>query len=247
MGDSAMNLAQHYDDKYRDAAMDRRPIRLTRWPADRYEAAFAALTGRSGSYLEIGAGEGRLAEAVGSAFQTVCLVELSESRVQQLRERFVGHAGVTVLAGDIESGGLDFPPDSFDVIVMVAVIEHLLDPLRALVRMRSLLRPGGVLLVETPNVAKYTRRLKLLGGEFPSTAAADEGLTTYGGHPVDLFDEGHLHYFTYRCLERLCLQYAGFRSVEKRWYGRWATTRAPALLARWFPTLFSECFIAATK
>lgn len=241
-----MNLRQHYNAKYRHAALDGRPIRLTRWPADRYEAAFAAVAGRSGNFLEIGAGDGRLAAAVAPAFPTRCLVELSESRTAQLRERFANQAGVTIIGGDIESDTVEFPVDAFDAIVMVAVIEHTLDPLRLLVKLRSLLRPGGILVVETPNMAKYTRRLKLLAGVFPSTATHGEGLTTYAGGRVDLFDEGHLHYFTYRSLRRLCLDYAGFRSVENRSYGSWGVTRSPALLARWFPGMFSECIITAT-
>ena len=50
-----------------------------------------------------------------------------------------------------------FPPTSFDVVVMFDVIEHLLDPLDSLHRVRSVLHPGGVLIISTPNFNALTR------------------------------------------------------------------------------------------
>jgi hypothetical protein len=102
--------------------------------------------------------------------------------------------------------------------------------------------------IDTPNVAKYSRRLKLLAGHFPSTSSLDEGLTRYDGEPVQLHDEGHLHYFTFRSLRRLLLERAGFERVE---YLPYAARPAPLghrighALARLSPELFSEvCLVA---
>ena len=128
------------------------------------------------------------------------------------------------------------------------LLEHLADPMGALVRIRRLLRPGGFLYLDTPNIAKYTRRLKLLFGRFPSTASRDEGLTTYDGQPVDLHDEGHLHYFTYRSLSRLLVERCGFSSVEKLPYftgGRLLGARGDHALACAWPQLFAELCVVA--
>ena len=48
----------------------------------------------------------------------------------------------------------DLPPiPSYDVILLVHVIEHFNHPMRALRHLRNLLRPGGRLYVECPNIA----------------------------------------------------------------------------------------------
>lgn len=123
---------------------------------------------------------------------------------------------------------------------MNAVVEHLVDPVGALLTVRRQIAPGGYLLLTTPNIAKWTRRIKLLCGRFPSTASVDEGLLQYDGvTPTVLHDEGHLHYFTYRSLARILLERAGFSRVERLGYGR------PAVLARAWPTLFSDVCVRA--
>jgi hypothetical protein len=120
------------------------------------------------------------------------------------------------------------------------------DPLGALLRIRRLLRPGGFVYLDTPNVAKWTRRLKLLAGRFPSTSSRNEGWTGYDGQPVSLHDEGHLHYFTYRSLS-LLLERCGFSRLEKHPYaggGRLGAGVADGL-ARLWPELFAEvCLVA---
>jgi 2-polyprenyl-6-hydroxyphenyl methylase/3-demethylubiquinone-9 3-methyltransferase len=46
---------------------------------------------------------------------------------------------------------LDFPRDSFDVVVSSEVIEHVAEPRRAVSEMARVLRPGGILALTTPN------------------------------------------------------------------------------------------------
>jgi 2-polyprenyl-3-methyl-5-hydroxy-6-metoxy-1,4-benzoquinol methylase len=55
-------------------------------------------------------------------------------------------------ATDID--GSDGP---FDAVTMFDVIEHLVDPMDALRRIRSVLRPGGLLVVTTPNINALSR------------------------------------------------------------------------------------------
>jgi len=52
--------------------------------------------------------------------------------------------------GTIESAAGRFEPSSFDAILFISVLEHLWDPVAALVRCREWLRPGGVLFVNVP-------------------------------------------------------------------------------------------------
>jgi SAM-dependent methyltransferase len=58
-------------------------------------------------------------------------------------------SGANFLLADIAH--LPFPPASFDTIASFQVIEHLRDPGPYLAAIASLLRPGGIALITTPN------------------------------------------------------------------------------------------------
>lgn len=246
-------VLRHYDEKYaaeQSGALPD-PVALTSRPTDRFEAAVSAVHARftGGRVLEIGAGSGRTARALleaGLPCEGYTATDLSAHRLAGMR------ASLDDPRIELRSFDLDDPDPSlegqFDAVLLVALIEHVFDPLRALATVRRLLRPGGFALIDTPNVAKYTRRLKLLFGRFPSTASLDEGLVTYDGRPVDLHDEGHLHYFTFRSLEKLLLERCGFERIERVPYATppflGSPTLAYHLAARW-PTLFSELCVVA--
>jgi ubiquinone/menaquinone biosynthesis C-methylase UbiE len=57
--------------------------------------------------------------------------------------------GVRFVCGDATH--LDFPNDSFDAVTMFDVLEHVPDDRRAIAEALRVLRPGGHLLVSTPN------------------------------------------------------------------------------------------------
>ena len=177
-------LKQHYDAKYagEGAGVCDETIPPCRIPANRFEACTSFLPSRfaGGDILEIAAGSGLVARsliAAGLDCDSYTASDFSDSRLEGLR-RTLPDPRVRVVRLDAD----DLPEDQpacYDAIIAIALIEHLIDPLRALQRMRRLLRPGGIAYLDTPNVAKYTRRVKLLFGRFPSTSSHNEGLTTY--------------------------------------------------------------------
>src|SRR5207344_1939871 len=63
--------------------------------------------------------------------------------------------GVTidVQAGDVYA--LQFPDASFDVVHAHQLLQHLSDPVRALVEMRRVLRPGGLLAARDSDYACF--------------------------------------------------------------------------------------------
>ena len=61
-------------------------------------------------------------------------------------------------AFNIETDEYPYPAESFDVVVFSELIEHLgVNPVRALAEMHRVLRPGGVLVVTTPNKLSMER------------------------------------------------------------------------------------------
>lgn len=245
-------LLAHYETKYaacQAAAPD--PIRVQGAPRDRFEACLAHFPGcfSGGSILELAAGSGRVASSLLSTdldCSEYTLSDYAQVRLDATRESLDDPRLRFERLNADELGSQ--PGARYDAVIMIALIEHLIDPIGALAEIRRMLRPGGIVYVDTPNVAKYTRRLRLLSGRFPSTASREEGLRTFSGDPADLFDEGHLHYFTYRSLSRMLQERCGFSRVEKRWYyegpnlgTRWLENS----LARVWPELFSELCVVA--
>lgn len=95
--------------------------------------------------LDIGCGSGEFLRRAKSAGWEVMGLDFDEAAVRQARFRGldVRHGGVGALVG-MEA--------SFDVITMGHVIEHVPHPLDVLRTCFVLLKPGGVLWLETPNI-----------------------------------------------------------------------------------------------
>jgi len=248
------DAVRHYDEKYAHEAVASAAPKLAERravPTTRFEACVGTVFERfrGGDLLEVGAGNGLVARsllAAGLPCERYVATEFSRPRLEAL-ERNLPDARAEVALLDVEQPG-DGHLGAYDAVVMLALIEHLFDPLRAMQNIRSMLRPGGFVYIDTPNIAKWTRRLKLLAGRFPSTASEDEGLHTYAGEPVDLHDEGHLHYFTYRSLSRMLTERCGFSRVVKTPYAtppHALGERVSYTLARRWPELFAELALVA--
>ncbi len=249
-------LKRFYDDrysreKYQTAIV---PAKITNTPHDRYEAVTRYLPTyfSGGDILELGAGNGKIAASLinaGLAFSTYAITDLSEIRLRGA-DRVISDERVSYYVLDIEDTETIIQGRKYDAIIMLELIEHLIDPMAAMKNVRHLLRPGGFVFVTTPNIAKWTRRVKLLCGYFPSTAAKNEGLGE--NYDVEFFDLSHLHYFTFRSLEKMLIHFCGFSRVVKLPF--WTSLRSikiPSaighILAKMYPSLFSELTIIAWR
>jgi SAM-dependent methyltransferase len=116
--------------------------------------------------------------------------------------------GLTVLRGSIDPR-LPLVDGAVDVVIMSELIEHLVDPDGAVAEVRRVLRPGGSLLLSTPNLAAWYNRGLLAVGVQP--IFSEVSLRGVFGRPGRVV-AGHLRLFTLRALTEF-LTASGFRCV----------------------------------
>lgn len=221
-----MTLSEKYDSYYASSqTKEQLPDVVVRgWPRNRTEAIIA-MGGRGDTILDIGCGNGYLLYQFRNSYEKLVGLEYSPQRLSQAKINlaefnFVPLNGSAENMNQIES-------NSMDRVISADTIEHIPDVYLAAKEMYRVLKPGGLLVINTPNIAFIKKRLLLCLGRFPSTSQPNEGI----GSEI-LFDGGHLHYFTFRSL-RLVLEKAGFSMTKKIGYGKFGYINNiyPALLS----------------
>ncbi|MDA8320109.1 MAG: class I SAM-dependent methyltransferase [Actinomycetota bacterium] len=112
--------------------------------------------------------------------------------------------GLTVARASLEQAGLPIGSDLIDVVILGEVIEHLADTDAAIEEIRRVLRPGGSLLVSTPNLAAWYNRALLAAGIQP--VFSEVSLRSVFGRPGSQV-AGHLRMFTRRALVEFLAAY----------------------------------------
>jgi 2-polyprenyl-3-methyl-5-hydroxy-6-metoxy-1,4-benzoquinol methylase len=100
--------------------------------------------------------------------------------------------GLKIHHGRLEE--LNLKGDSFDAITMNHVIEHVHDPVSLLKECFRLLKPGGKIILTTPNPDSLGHQL-------------------FREHWICLFPPSHLHLFSQAALQQ-CAKMAGFHFIE---------------------------------
>jgi 2-polyprenyl-3-methyl-5-hydroxy-6-metoxy-1,4-benzoquinol methylase len=88
--------------------------------------------------------------------------------------------GLNVIAGALDAN--TYPDNSFDIVLMGDVIEHLRDPLDLMRVVGRILKPGGAVIISTPDIAGWAARL------------------------LQIKPEEHLYYFSPATITRLLRQ-----------------------------------------
>jgi SAM-dependent methyltransferase len=124
-----------------------------RYFAPRLDAILALTDGQTGRLLDFGCGPGFfLAAAARLGFEPYG-IDIEKGLETFIKDRF----GFDVHIGQV--GDAPYPAGFFDVITMWNVIEHLSDPYGRLLELKSFLRPGGLMAIETPDEYSLVRRL----------------------------------------------------------------------------------------
>lgn len=65
-------------------------------------------------------------------------------------------------SGDLEKDDLPYEDDFFDIVLFAEVFEHIhSDPVKLFKRLLKTIKPGGILILGTPNLASFANRIKL--------------------------------------------------------------------------------------
>jgi 2-polyprenyl-3-methyl-5-hydroxy-6-metoxy-1,4-benzoquinol methylase len=130
------------------------------------------------SLVELGAAPGDQSLGLAQAGYSVTAVDLGvdewSDRPPGAMKAALAGAGVELVLWDLEQTPCPLANESFDVVVLTEVLEHLRDyPARALAESHRILRPGGILVLTTPNAASLGNRLKLALGRSVYTPLGD--------------------------------------------------------------------------
>ncbi len=172
-----------YDEGYYQPWKDQARLRQIVWR--RRVDKVAALVPPPAMLLDVGSGTGTFLHLARARGWEVTGTELSHAGAEAARAQ-----GLPVHEGEIWEAA--FPAASFDIVTCWHVIEHVSDPRRVAEEMHRILRPGGFLVLATPNVEDHVFR------------------TAYGlarGHLPRLYEVGereiHLFHFSARTLRAL--------------------------------------------
>ena len=106
----------------------------------------------AGRLLDLGCGSGRWLLTMKALGWDVEGVDFDNKAVNAARR-----TGLNVRLGALDQQ--NFPDKSFDAITLNNVIEHLPDPISTLRECRRILKPGGTLVLVTPNSSSFSRWL----------------------------------------------------------------------------------------
>jgi len=136
-----------------------------------------------GAMLDVGCGNGNMMRSFQGAFPKWNLAG------QEWDER---HAEIVSAIPNVTDFFTRFPDDHlgyFDLISMIHVLEHIVDPVSYLQKLTSLLRPGGLILIEVPNLRRNPYDLAIFDHCSHFTASSLKILLAQAGLRVNWLSE----------------------------------------------------------
>ncbi|HEX9879040.1 MAG TPA: class I SAM-dependent methyltransferase [Candidatus Binatia bacterium] len=185
-----------------------------------------------GLLLDCGAGSGwsfhKLNETAALDKKRYFGIEWNSSEVQAARSQ-----GLNVIRGDLNRP-LPYQDSQFDCVMGLSVLEHLLNGCHWILECKRVLKPGGKLVILTPNISTYFTVALLLLGKMPSSGPHPDSMLlmktektlSVASHMDNVEPDveqdtpmhRHLVVFSYRALNKY-MHLAGFSTVGGKGFG----------------------------
>lgn len=107
----------------------------------------------AGELLDVGSGAGFFLNLASNEGYRVKGVELSKWACQYAKDNF----SLDIFCGELKDA--PFKEASFDIITLWHILEHTTDPKEFLIQVNRLLRPGGILAIEVPNIGSNVAKV----------------------------------------------------------------------------------------
>lgn len=103
--------------------------------------------------LDVGCGAGEFAYHIAPRVSKVVAIDTLETSIEIAKD-FFSLPNIDFIAGDLFQ--MEFPSNSFDCVLFLETIEHVENPMAFLKEFYRLLKPGGFLIISTPNALSYS-------------------------------------------------------------------------------------------
>lgn len=210
-----MSFKRFYEQKYASKVENLNPMKLH---------AITMFPTPPRKILDVGCGTGVLAGILTDYGYDVTGIDISDSAIEKCHEK-----GINAYVQDL-SEPFSFKEREFDCILMSEVLEHIVDPIQVLRKLRAVLKPGGVMIITTPNSVFFTRRLRYLIGK----------------SSTETQNFSHLRFFSKKLLSSVVTA-AGFQIVDFLGYFFNPFNMKEGFVLRNLRNILSENFIAVLR
>jgi 2-polyprenyl-3-methyl-5-hydroxy-6-metoxy-1,4-benzoquinol methylase len=183
-------MHSYADTEYESGGVYREYVQAREMKIEHFRQRLLSIGGRigKGKLLDVGCSCGYFMEVAATEGYDVAGLEFSENAVAAAAE----HIRPRILNASVEQISAE-QKSSYDVVSAFDIIEHLEQPLTFLAHVRSVLKPGGRLVIATPDAGHWLRYL--MGARWPML------------QPMQ-----HLSLFSAKSMQ-LALQNAGFAKI----------------------------------